>query len=432
MQNTKDVVVIGGGLAGLAAAAYLGRAGRSVALIEKAHAPGGRAATQESHGFSMNLGAHALYCGGAAHEVLGELGVRFTGAPPPASGAFALDRGAFHTMPSGALSLLTTGLFGLAAKLEMARVLGGLAAMNPAPLASVPVSAWLRDAFRTPEVRRFVGMLVRLTTYCADDDRQSAGAALAQLQLAFAKGVLYLDGGWKTLVDGLRGAATAAGVEILTGVRATRIGAEGGAVSFVELANGERLDTGAALVAASPRAAAALAPESPALAAHAARAVPVHAACLDVALSRLPRPRFRVALGVDRPLYLSLHSDAARLAPAGGALFHAVQYGPELAGRAAERELEDLLDRALPGYRDVLVERRFLPSLVVSNAVVAAEGGGYAARPGVRVPDLDGLFLAGDWVGPTGMLADASLGSARDAAGAILARGARRPLDRAA
>jgi hypothetical protein len=39
------------------------------------------------------------------------------------------------------------------------------------------------------------------------------------------------------------------------------------------------------------------------------------------------------------------------------------------------------------------------------------------------VPDLRGVFVAGDWVGPDGMLADAVLASGR-AAGEAAARGA--------
>ncbi|AUX26515.1 hypothetical protein SOCEGT47_070840 [Sorangium cellulosum] len=422
MRHTNDVVVIGGGLAGLAAAAYLGRAGRSVALVEKAHAPGGRAATQESHGFSLNLGAHALYRGGAAHRALRELGVRFSGGAPPGSGAFALDRGVLHTMPYGALSLLTTGLFGVAEKVEVSRVLGKLASVDAAPLMAVPVSTWLQGAFRSPAVRRFVSMLIRLSTFCADDARQSAGAALYQVQRGVRDGVLYLDGGWRTLVDGLRDAAVAAGAQILTGARAEQVELQGGEAAGVTLAGGDRIRAGAVLIAAGPRAAAALVPGSPALARYAERAVPLRAACLDVALSRLPRPRLNLVLGMDRPLYLSVHSNVARLAPEGGGVIHTMQYGPERAGGDAERALEDLLELGQPGYRDALVERRFLPSLVASNAVVTADGGGFAGRPGVRVPELAGLFVAGDWVGPEGMLADASLASARAAAEAILAR----------
>src|SRR6185436_3998372 len=66
--------------------------------------------------------------------------------------------------------------------------------------------------------------------------------------------------------------------------------------------------------------------------------------------------------------------------------------------------------------------RRFLPSLVVSNALVTAEDGGLAGRPPVEVPGVRGLCLAGDWVGPEGMLADASLASAEAAAQALLGR----------
>lgn len=41
-----DVIVVGGGLAGLATASYLARAGLDVMLFEKSSCLGGRAATQ--------------------------------------------------------------------------------------------------------------------------------------------------------------------------------------------------------------------------------------------------------------------------------------------------------------------------------------------------------------------------------------------------
>jgi len=45
-----------------------------------------------------------------------------------------------------------------------------------------------------------------------------------------------------------------------------------------------------------------------------------------------------------------------------------------------------------------------------------AKSGGFAGRPGPRVPGIEDLYLAGDWVGPEGFLVDASLASARRAA----------------
>src|SRR5262249_2308736 len=113
-----DTIVVGGGLAGLTAAAVPPRPGAPVTVPERAAAPGGRAATRESNGFYLNLGAHALYRGGHGSRVLDELGVARPGGVPKPSGAYALDRGMAHALPGGFVSLLTTGLFGLAAKLE--------------------------------------------------------------------------------------------------------------------------------------------------------------------------------------------------------------------------------------------------------------------------------------------------------------------------
>ena len=64
MQKEKEITIIGGGLAGLTAAVYLGRFGHKVTLLEKGKSMGGRGLTTEKNGIHFNLGAHALYKGG--------------------------------------------------------------------------------------------------------------------------------------------------------------------------------------------------------------------------------------------------------------------------------------------------------------------------------------------------------------------------------
>jgi hypothetical protein len=87
----------------------------------------------------------------------------------------------------------------------------------------------------------------------------------------------------------------------------------------------------------------------------------------------------------------------------------------ERAGEAA-RQLERALDLLQPGWRDLVVHRRFLPTVVASHALVSAATGGFAGRHTGRLPDLANVFLAGDWIGPTGQLADACVASGIEAA----------------
>jgi phytoene dehydrogenase-like protein len=408
-------VIIGGGLAGLAASLYLARAGNQVVLCERSAHLGGRAITTQSRsGFRWNLGPHALYARGAGSAVLAELGIEPSGGAPATSGNYAVRAGRAHTLPRGAVSLMTTGLFGLGAKLEAARLLGALPRIDPARLRDVTISAWLADRVRHPEVRELVAALFRLSAYANDPDRASAGGAIEQLQRALAGGVRYLDGGWQTIVDALAAAARAAGVEIRTDARVTAI--EHDTTVRAVLVDGARIPATTVVVAAAPATAHELVP-----AVRVDELVPVRAACLDIALHALPRPRATFALGIDRPLYLSVHSRvAARLVPdnvPGGAVIHVARYlAPDDTGSDAEVELEQLLDLIQPGWRDVLIERRFLPKLVVANAVVPAG----MRRPPGDAAGIAGLWLAGDWVGDEGMLSDASLASARRAAMAIM------------
>jgi len=412
-----DVVVVGAGLAGLAAAAFLARDGFAVTVLERAGTPGGRAVTHWRDGFHLNLGPHALYRGGAGARVLAELGVGWHGGTPSVSGAFALDRGRRHALPGGLVSLVTTGLFGPSAKVETARFLASLGGLDVSTLHDEPVRAWIDRHVRHPDVRRLLEALLRLATYVEAPERLSAGLALGQLQGGLKSNVAYLDGGWQALVDGLRTRAVEAGARLRTGAAAVALETNGNGVRAVQLRNGSAIPARAVVLALPADDALPLLPDGPARwSASAAEAV--RAACLDVALARLPRPRTRFALGIDRPLYCSVHSAYADLAPTRGAVVHVACYlGDEPpAPRLIEHELEGVLDLLQPGWRDVVVERRFLPSMTVASALATAAGGGLPGRPGAAVPECPNLALAGDWIGPTGWLADASLASAREAA----------------
>lgn len=416
---SKKVIVVGGGLAGLVAANFAAKAGVEVTVFEKSRSIGGRAATTEKHGIQFNLGPHALYRGGQAYRILHELGVEFTGGIPKVVGTVGVRNGKKHTLPSGAMTLLTTGLFNLFAKLEAARLLGSLPKIDAEKFNHLSVREWLDREVRAEDLRQFLQAFFRLGTYANDPERQSAGLALAQFQMALKESVLYPDGGWQVLVDGLRAKAESSGVKIIAETRVEKIERDqSGKVIGVRLADGHWQSADAVIIAASPTEAAELA-EDDSLSDVAKTAIPVKAACLDIALERLPQPQTTFALGIDRPLYLSVHSAAAKLAPQGRAMIHVAMYlGSETPAdaKAIEHELESLLDLVQPGWRNVLIERRFMPSLTVVHALATAEQGGLKGRFGTTVPGVEGLFVAGDWVGAEGWLADASAASGKRAA----------------
>lgn len=87
------MAVVGGGLAGLTAASLLFKAGFQTTLHESNAALGGRARTQDAHGYRFNLGPHALYLHGHAVKTLSELGVPPVGGRVPASAFWFFESG---------------------------------------------------------------------------------------------------------------------------------------------------------------------------------------------------------------------------------------------------------------------------------------------------------------------------------------------------
>jgi phytoene dehydrogenase-like protein len=422
ITERRDIIVVGRGLAGLAAAIYAARGGARVVLLERSARLGGRAITNVRDGYYLNLGPHALYRGGCAAAALTELGVKFDGGSPSLSGAFAYHGGRLHTFPSEGVSLLVTGLMRLEAKQELAAFRKSLPSQDANIVDSLTVDEWLLRSLTDPMARQVMQALIRTATFIHASDRYSAGAALRQLQLAVG-GVLYLDHGWGSIADGLVDGAGQAGVELVPSCVVKSVESAAAAGARVWLDDGSKMDAAAVIIATRPGDAVKMLDDanSP-LAPWFEHMRPARVACLDLGLRKLPNPANSFALGIDQPLYFSVHSEAGHLAPSRCWPIHVAKYlGDGVSLPASDRaEMESLLDLVQPEFRNFVEVEQFLPAMTVVDAFPTARNGGLNGQPGPAVAGYPRVFVAGQWVGPRGQLADASLASAKRAAGLAL------------
>ena len=391
MSDSKKAIVIGGGPAGLVAAIRMAREGLDTTLLEAGPNLGGRAASEQRHGFFLNQGPHAIYAGGPAMRELRALGIELEWWNPASPYSVAVRDGKPRRSLGGTIGL--------------GRLLSAILRGRPAEHAGTPASLWLRETLPSEPARAAAAALVRVATFVADQETLSADVAMTQLRLALFPSVRYVRGGWQSLVDALAAKAEEAGATLRTRAAVRGLRREAGGWELALDAETLRADV-VVLAAGEPEAAARLlgsdAPPAPGPAAE--------LSVLDIGLRKLPKPTRRFALGVDEPTYLSRHSPPRHR---GGALLSLASYE-----RGPREALEAAADAVQPGWRGQVLFQRFLPRMVAVSAIATSEGGGLAGRPAVERGD--GLFLAGDWVGPEGWLLDAAISSAAAAAAAAV------------
>ncbi|RNB72807.1 phytoene desaturase family protein [Brevibacillus panacihumi] len=416
-METYDVAIVGGGVAGLTAAIYAARAGKQAIIIEKQDRLGGRAITNKKNGAYFNLGGHALYRGDAL-ATFRELELNLPGNQPSID-AYGIWKGKLSVLPMGVTSLFTTPLLSWKGKMEVAAWLAKLAKLDTHQYDQISLREWIETNLQDPMVRNVFYALLRTASYAMAPDLQAAGPVLKQLQNSM-QGVLYLDRGWGTLVDELRKKAAEYGVHFLIKNKVNRIEHENGMVQHVLCEDGTKVRARNIILTTSPAIAHELVPDAEATALHTWReqAIEVTAACLEVALRRLPKPKQQFVYGIDQPVFLSNQSRAAYLSEDGAQVISLIKYqGMETNSEKDLQDLEQTLDLVQPGWRDELVAKQYLPKITVCHDFMHVKR---QENPGPAVPEINGLYVAGEWASHGELLVDAATASAKRAVQHIL------------
>ncbi|WP_243354389.1 phytoene desaturase family protein [Bacillus litorisediminis] len=400
-----DSIVIGGGLAGLISANYLARQGRKVAVIEKGKELGGRASTTIVHQSHLNLGPHALYIKGGTSQILNELGIHPTGKKPKIYGKLILED-KMYPFPPSPVALLKTEFLTWREKAELIKVFSNLLKADWRKAGDHSFAEWLMAHRLSRKVKAILQSLLAISSYCKEDDAVTAAYAIRQLQLALKGGVLYLDGGWETLIQSLENQAQKRGVLFMKGEKVKKI--KGSFPAFqLELSSGRLVEGKTVIYTAPPHDLQKMAEHGEQFA-FLSKLKPVKGVSLDLILEKDEMDRTSFGFDADHFIYYSSHSKAANLSQQ-YEVAHVFGYGAD----ASQEQMEKFLDRMVPHWRERKVYSRCLTNLAVSN--------GYPNRTTMRIFEkasqaVDGLFLAGDCCIDEGILADASAASGKKAA----------------
>jgi phytoene desaturase len=276
--RSDHVVVVGAGLAGLAAALHLAGRGREVTLIERGAHPGGRAGRLDDGGYRFDTGPTVLTMPDLLAEPLAAVGEELTDRldlirlDPAYRAAFAdgstLD---VHT-DAEAMTDAVAAFAGPAEAAGYQRLRAWLtelyqrefsqfiAANFDSPLSLVtPSLARLAGlgAFRRlePAIGRFIGdeRLRRVFSFqslYAGESPQHALAVYAVIAyMDTVAGVYFPRGGMRAVPDALAAAAASAGVKLHYGAAVTTLERSGDRVTAVRTADGLRVPCDAVVLA---------------------------------------------------------------------------------------------------------------------------------------------------------------------------------------
>jgi 1-hydroxy-2-isopentenylcarotenoid 3,4-desaturase len=278
----SDIVIIGGGIAGLASAALLARAGHSVTVLEKGAGLGGRAGVWEKDGFRFDTGPswylmpevfdHFYKLLGTSAEkelslVTLDPGYRvfFEGDETPLDISASRDENLdiFEAVEKGAGFALHDYLLSAEETYELAKrkfLYTSFADLRPiftrevlskggrfAKLLTQPLSTFVGRRFKSRKLRQVLGYPA---VFLGSSPYATPSMYHLMSHLDLADGVLYPMGGFGTVIESIAALARTEGATIVTSADVKRIIVQDGTATGVEYrgANGEVLFADADIV----------------------------------------------------------------------------------------------------------------------------------------------------------------------------------------
>ncbi len=423
MTRKWDIVIVGGGLAGYVAANYLTKANLSILLIEKGKNIGGRARTNKVNQQYLNLGPHALYKKGKAKSILKELGICLSGKSPKLGGIL-IENNIEYAAPLSPLGLFTTSLLNGKERMEWIAVLVKVMGIDPESLAEQTFQQWVMQVGISEKVKSLLYILGRLATYCHAPEMVSAKVIVSNIKNAMG-GVLYLDGGWQTIIDQLHNKAIISGVQVQSHTLVKQINPVQQDHFKLILSNDEEIHAKYVICTTGPHELSKMLNEKVNLDQNQnsffTQITAVRGATLDLALTQLPKPRRLFAMGITDPLYYSVHSNYARLSDdTKSTVLHVFKYhhpDDQIDRTSIKDELEQFLDRLQPGWQKYVITSRFIPNITVNQRLPQIGDEHKLQRSKTEIP---GLYIAGDWASPNSILADGAVSSGKQAAEEII------------
>lgn len=268
-----DVIVIGGGIAGLTSGAYLARGGKSVLLLEQQDQPGGCCGSHKSGSWTVPAASHLVNDPELINGIMRELGApettfiapdpvyEVTGPCPGKNLLITSDRELFDKSalevakdaPREALNQALSTLIELSRQIYyetrqlplespelmsfFKRLTMGFSMQRKLPKSMeygrIPVGQFLSSVFPGAEMQ-----CLRAAFRSVVPVRGARALDLLQLLGNVAEGnVSYPEGGVESLVETLTGCFLAQGGVIRTGAKVTSVNVSGGQVTGVTLAD---------------------------------------------------------------------------------------------------------------------------------------------------------------------------------------------------